>query len=336
MQFEGGKFMVNIILASHGEFAEGILQSAEMIFGEQDQLVTATLMPNEGPDDLKAKYDEAIESFGEDAEVLFMVDLWGGSPFNQASMVQEEMSDRSAIVTGLNLPMLLEALGARAGVDSAHELASQIVTKDVSGIRVKPEDLEPAEEGTAPVETEENSRPVGTLEPGTVVGDGKIDYVLVRIDTRLLHGQVSTNWVRAVNPNRIIVVSDKVAQDEMRKTLIQQAAPSGIRTHTIPVSKLAEIDDDPRFGATRALILFESPQEVLEAVELGVEFEHINIGSMAHSQGKTMINNSISVDEEDVQTLQALEEHGITFDVKKLPGDSSGNLNALLKKEDLI
>lgn len=52
--------MVNIILASHGEFAEGILQSAEMIFGEQDNLVTATLMPNEGPDDLKAKYDDAV------------------------------------------------------------------------------------------------------------------------------------------------------------------------------------------------------------------------------------------------------------------------------------
>lgn len=327
--------MVNIILASHGEFAEGILQSAEMIFGEQEQLITATLMPNEGPDDLKAKYDEAIESFGEEAEVLFMVDLWGGSPFNQASLVQEEMPERSAIVTGLNLPMLLEALGARAGVDSAHDLASQIIAKDVSGIRLKPEELEPAEENPAPAETE-NSRSVGTLEPGTVLGDGKIDYVLVRIDTRLLHGQVSTNWVRAVNPNRIIVVSDKVAQDEMRKTLIQQAAPSGIRTHTIPVSKLAEIDDDPRFGATRALILFETPQEVLEAVDLGVEFDHINIGSMAHSQGKTMINNSISVDQDDVQTLQELKDHDITFDVKKLPGDSAGNLEALLKKENLI
>lgn len=71
--------MVNIILASHGEFAEGILQSSQMIFGEQEQLVTATLMPNEGPEDLRAKYDAALESFGEDAEVLFLVDLWGGS-----------------------------------------------------------------------------------------------------------------------------------------------------------------------------------------------------------------------------------------------------------------
>jgi len=327
--------MVNIILASHGKFAEGILQSAEMIFGEQDQLVTATLMPNEGPEDLKAKYDAAVESFGEDAQILFLVDLWGGSPFNQASIVHEEMQERSAIVAGMNLPMLLEALGSRMGMDSAHEIASHIIAADVNGVRVMPEELEPAEQ-TAASEEGEVTRSAGTLEPGTVLGDGQIEYVLTRIDTRLLHGQVSTNWVRAVNPNRIIVVSDKVAQDDMRKTLIQQAAPSGIRTHTIPVSKLAEIHDDPRFGATKALILFETPQEALQAVEMGVEFDHINIGSMAHSEGKTMINNAISVDEDDVETLQALYDHGITFDVKKIPSDSAGDLEALLKDKNLI
>ena len=327
--------MVNIILASHGEFAEGILQSAEMIFGEQDNLVTATLMPNEGPDDLKAKYDDAVESFGEDAQILFLVDLWGGSPFNQASIVHGDIEKRSAIVAGMNLPMLLEALGSRMGMDSAHELASHIIASDVNGIRVLPEELEPKEE-EAPAEEAKESRSVGTLEPGTVIGDGQIEYVLARIDTRLLHGQVATNWVRSTNPNRIIVVSDKVAADEMRKTLIQQAAPSGIRTHTIPVSKLAEIHDDPRFGNTKALILFETPQEALEAVELGVELDHINIGSMAHAEGKTMINNAISVDEDDVETLQALKDHGITFDVKKIPSDSAGDLQALLKDENLI
>lgn len=327
--------MVNIILASHGEFAEGLLQSSEMIFGEQEQIVTAMLMPNEGPEDVRRKFDNAVDSFGEDAEILFLVDLWGGSPFNQASAVHEEIPERSAIVAGMNLPMLLEALGSRMGMDTAHELASHIVSKEVNGVRVKPEDLEPAEPRAASAESGAGQA-VGTLEPGTVLGDGQIKYVLARIDTRLLHGQVSTNWVKAVNPNRILVVSDKVAEDEMRKTLIQQAAPPGVRTHTIPVSKLAEIDKDPRFGATKALLLFETPQDVLQAVEMGVELDKVNIGSMAHSQGKTMITNAISVDRDDVETLKELTEHGITFDIRKLPGDSSENLEKLLEKENII
>ncbi len=325
--------MVNIILASHGKFVEGLLESSTMIFGEQENIETVTLMPNEGPEDLKAKLERAVRSFGADAEVLFMVDLWGGSPFNQASIVFEEMKERSAIVSGVNLPMLLEALGLRLGIESAHELASQVTAKETTGIRVLPEELEP-------VSTATNEAPASagkaSLEPGTVIGDGKIDYRLVRIDTRLLHGQVSTNWVKAVNPNRIIVVSDKVAQDEMRKTLIQQAAPSGVRTHTIPINKLVEIDQDPRFGGTKALILFETPQDALEAVEAGVEFDHINIGSMAHSTGKVLLDRAISVDQEDVDTLMALKEHGITFDTKRIPSDSGESLEKLLRDKNLI
>ncbi len=70
--------MVGIILASHGEFANGILQSGSMIFGEQPDVKAVTLMPSEGPDDLKTKIQEAIATFENPDEVLFLVDLWGG------------------------------------------------------------------------------------------------------------------------------------------------------------------------------------------------------------------------------------------------------------------
>ena len=80
--------MVGIILASHGEFAEGILQSGAMIFGEQENVKAVTLMPSEGPDDVKAKMQEAIASFDNQDEVLFLVDLWGGTPFNQAKIIK--------------------------------------------------------------------------------------------------------------------------------------------------------------------------------------------------------------------------------------------------------
>jgi len=100
--------MVGIILASHGEFAKGILQSGTMIIGEQEQVEAVTLMPNEGPNDIREKLQQAAESFDTD-EVLFLVDLWGGTPFNQASALFEGHEDTWAIVSGLNLPMLLEA-----------------------------------------------------------------------------------------------------------------------------------------------------------------------------------------------------------------------------------
>ncbi|MFS1126146.1 PTS sugar transporter subunit IIA, partial [Enterococcus faecalis] len=118
--------MVGIILASHGQFAEGILQSGSMIFGEQENVKAVILKPSEGPDDLRAKLEEAVASFDNQDEVLFLVDLWGGTPFNQSNTLFEEHKDKWAIVSGLNLPMLIEAYASRFSMESAHEIAAHI------------------------------------------------------------------------------------------------------------------------------------------------------------------------------------------------------------------
>jgi PTS system mannose-specific IIB component len=63
---------IGIVIASHGEFAEGIHQSGSMIFGEQEKVQTVTFMPSEGPDDLRAKIDAAIATFDADDEILVL------------------------------------------------------------------------------------------------------------------------------------------------------------------------------------------------------------------------------------------------------------------------
>lgn len=99
--------MIGIILASHGEFAQGIRQSGEMIFGEQEKLETAVLLPSMGPDDLRADLEEKIKKL-DCEEILFMVDLWGGTPFNQVSALMDGNEEKWAVLTVLNLPMLIE------------------------------------------------------------------------------------------------------------------------------------------------------------------------------------------------------------------------------------
>ena len=114
---------------------------------------------------------------------------------------------------------------------------------------------------------------------------------MARLDTRLLHGQVATNWTPASKADRIIVASDDVAKDELRKELIKQAAPNGVKANVVPIQKLIDASKDPRFGNTHALILFETVQDALRAIEGGVPIKELNVGSMAHSTGKTMVNN---------------------------------------------
>ena len=317
--------MVGIIIASHGEFAAGIKQSGTMIFGEQEKVESVVFMPSEGTEDLQRKLQEAIAKV-ESEEILFLVDLWGGSPFNQANKLFEEAPEKRAIVAGLNLPMLIEAYASRFTMTTAHEIAKAITATAIDGVKVRPEELQP--EAAAPVVGQ--AAPQGTIPEGTVLGDGKIKFVLARIDTRLLHGQVATNWTKATQPNRIIVVSDTVSKDELRKKLIEQAAPPGVRAHVIPLNKLVEVYNDPRFGDTKALLLFETPQDALAVIEKGVEIPELNVGSMAHSVGKVQINNVLSVDQDDVETYKKLRDLGVKFDVRKVSNDSPSDLFKLI------
>ena len=126
--------MVGIILATHGNFATGIQQSASMIFGEQPNVAAVTLQPNEGPDDVRKKMEEAVASFEDPEQVLILVDLWGGTPFNQANGLIAGHEDTWAIVAGLNLPMLIDAYASRMMMDTAHELAVQISGSAKEGV----------------------------------------------------------------------------------------------------------------------------------------------------------------------------------------------------------
>lgn len=320
--------MVSIVLASHGTFAEGIKMSGQMIFGQQDDVVAVTLMPEMGPDDLRAKLLEAIGGLGDQDQVLFLVDLQGGTPWNQISLLlDEEGHENWVAVAGLNLPMLVSAYGARMGAETAADVAKEILLEAKGGIVTKPEGIAPAEAvATAPVARQ------GAIPEGTVLGDGHIKIAHVRVDTRLLHGQVATTWTKTVSPDRIIVVSDGVAHDQLRKTMIEQAAPPGVPANVVPISKMIEVTKDPRFGATKAMLLFENPQDLLTAIEGGVDIKEANIGSMAHSVGKVVVTNAIAMDNADVETLEALHAKGVALEARKVPSDSPISYEDLIKK----
>lgn len=326
--------MVGIILASHGGFSEGIKESGQMIFGPQEDVAAVVLTPDMGPDDFYAKVLAAIDTFSQKEEILFLVDLWGGTPFNQCSrLIEEHGTDGWVAVTGLSLPMLISAYGERMGADSAADIAKAIFPEAVAGVRIKPESLQDSISGTkAAPAAAPASAPVGAIPPGTVLGDGKIDIAFARIDTRLLHGQVATTVTKMVNPDRIIVCSDAVAADDLRKSMIEQAAPPGVKAHVVPIWKIIEVAKDPRFGDTRAMLLFETPQDLLRALEGGVEIKEVNLGSMAHSLGKVVVTNAIAMDQDDVDTLEKCAAMGVKFDVRKVPADSPEPFDAVIAK----
>ncbi|ALO03582.1 PTS system mannose/fructose/N-acetylgalactosamine-transporter subunit IIB [Lactiplantibacillus paraplantarum] len=161
---------------------------------------------------------------------------------------------------------------------------------------------------------------------------------LARIDSRLLHGQVATVWTKSVSPNRILVVSDEVAQDALRKILIVQAAPPGVRANVITVDKMIEIYQDPLFDGVKPLILTDTPQNMARLVAGGLDFSQtgVDIGSLAFSTGMVMVTNAIAIGQDEARALYALQAAGLKVFAQKVPTDKQVDVMPLLAKNGFM
>ena len=148
----------------------------------------------------------------------------------------------------------------------------------------------------------------------------------VRIDDRLIHGQVATVWTKESKCNKIICVSDEVANDKLRKTLVLQVAPPGVKAYVMPVDKACAAYKNPKYDDFKVLYLFINPTDVLRAVEGGMDIKSVNVGGMCFKTGKTLISSAVSVGPEDVDSFRKLHEKGIELEIRKLAGDTKVDL----------
>lgn len=136
----GGDIMVAIIIGTHGKFSKEILRSAEMIFGSQENVAAVTFEPGENVEDLVSRYKSEMEELDCSDGVLFMVDLFGGSPFNAASNIVVSSEKNMDVVTGINMPMLLEVFSTRSS-STLEEILNTARKSGLQGIKSLKESL---------------------------------------------------------------------------------------------------------------------------------------------------------------------------------------------------
>lgn len=145
---------------------------------------------------------------------------------------------------------------------------------------------------------------------------------LVRIDDRLIHGQVVMAWSKAVSVKRIVVIDDKVATDIIRKMLLETVAPPGIKVSVLNVTQGIESLITDKYGDEKLLLLFTNPATIVTLVDAGVIFPTVNIGGMSFSQGKTQLTKAVSLDDADKNAFKELHKRGIILHIQVLPNDT--------------
>ncbi|RRK10090.1 PTS fructose transporter subunit IIB [Lactiplantibacillus garii] len=159
---------------------------------------------------------------------------------------------------------------------------------------------------------------------------------LARIDQRLIHGQVATTWTKATGIDHILVVSDEVAKDKLRVSLLKQATPPGVRAHVLPIMKMAQIYQNPKFDSFKSMLLFTNPEDVLKLVQAGVDLKSVNIGNTLFDKDRKMINKAIAVSTEDVQAYKELDKLGVELEARQLATDTKVPFMGMLKKANVL
>lgn len=315
---------IAIVIGTHGFAAEQLLKTAEMLLGEQENVGWIDFVPGENAETLIVKYNAQLEKLDTSKGVLFLVDTWGGSPFNAASRIVVD-KEHYEVIAGVNIPMLVETLMARDDNPSFDELVALAVETGREGVKALK---------AAPVEKAPPA-PVAPKSAAPAKPMGPNDYMvlgLVRIDDRLIHGQVATRWTKETNVTRIIVVSDEVAADTVRKTLLTQVAPPGVTAHVVDVEKMIRVYNNPKYAGERVMLLFTNPTDVERLAEAGVKITSVNIGGMAFRQGKTQVNNAISIDAKDIEAFNKLNARGIELEARKVSSDQKIKMMDLIAK----
>lgn len=325
---------IAIILSTHGSSATQLLLTSEMIAGKQQNIVCVDLFPSENTDNILQKYIKSLSDLKTDLGVLFLVDMWGGTPFNAAQKIilNKENYD---IVTGVNIPMIIEVLLARNNICAITELVNIAIKSGSESIKSVNYSISKIveEKKNVTINNLKNRNYPNILNKTNkqTIKSKNMTISLVRIDDRLIHGQVVVRWAKELNINRIIVINDDIAKDTIRVHLLTQVTPPGITAHIIDVQKAIRVYNNPKYEKDKVIMLLTNPTDVVSLIEGGIPIPSVNIGGMAFHSGKKQIHNAISVNSKDIKSFIKLNQLGTELEIRKVPSDSPIKLMKLIK-----
>lgn len=161
--------------------------------------------------------------------------------------------------------------------------------------------------------------------------------VQMRIDNRLIHGQVTSSWVNAVGANRLIVTNDQVARDPVQKMLLPQAA-RGVPTSVLSVDDTLKYAASPEGQKEKIFVIAKLPSDGLRLMEGGLKPLSVNVGNQAPSPATKfkMVTNSIAVTAEEADTYRKIAGlNGGKLATQMVPQDRVQDFVELLKQKGL-
>jgi PTS system mannose-specific IIB component len=157
--------------------------------------------------------------------------------------------------------------------------------------------------------------------------------ILTRIDDRLIHGQIVQGWLRILDVNIILVVSDIATLDTMQQMLMAISVPGNIKLYIKNLKDATNAITSGQYDKERVMILAISPSDVLYMVEKGADFKSVNVGGMHFVSGKRQLLHNLYVNDSDVENLYKIHIKSVEIEGRILPGDKKKDIIPIIEKE---
>lgn len=323
--------MKQILIATHGKMASGIRYTAELIVGKMAEITTidAYVTPE---DNVEKKFEEYFAQHENDRIFVF-TDLMGGS-VNQ-KLLGYSQKENVTLITGTNLPVLMQVMMAdddvteeeiQEFIDDARE---ELQVVDLGG-----EKKSPAKENAAP--DAEKSAPKKAPAPQSY-DNSTAKITALRVDDRLIHGQVAMTWTKQLAVQGIVVANDEAANDNTQKMALKMAVPGGIKSLIKPVDEAIRILNNPKASRMRILVLTRTVKDALKIRQSVGEIGFLNVGNTGRFDGidvseKLVLTPTIMLTKAEQQALKDLVALEPKTCMQQVPNDEQKLVKDVLDK----
>jgi mannose/fructose/N-acetylgalactosamine-specific phosphotransferase system component IIB len=159
-----------------------------------------------------------------------------------------------------------------------------------------------------------------------------LDIALVRVDNRLVHGQILEAWVPFLRASCIVVVDDQVASDFFRETVIRMAVPSGVKVVITNVAEFAETCPFSRGRGLKTIVLFSKISDAWSAHCHGFRFDLLNIGNIYNEECKLCCTPAVLLSDADIRDINHLRDVGVNIELRRVPREKPIDLIEIVRK----
>lgn len=158
-----------------------------------------------------------------------------------------------------------------------------------------------------------------------------MSVVLVRVDSRLFHGQILEGWIPSTGTTMVIVADNNAAANPLQKRVMEMAASENVKIRVESIDDAVDDIEHDRFPRESIMILFSSPHDALEAYQKGIRYQSINLGNLNYTSGREQVTPCIALGDDDVDCLKELAKKGIDIDIRGVPRERPKGIEDLFR-----